>query len=285
MVSFSHLLRRLISVAVPAMLAVVPMAVQAAGGTGGSGGAGAPARFATDGISTDDTALSWSETSEDYGIESATADNGGVYDDAVSGGQGNGTSRLATISVQYEPVDAHPSRPVLARSGPFYLIAADTVEMIGTVDSATPRQFAALLAAHPAVRRLVMVECPGSVDEAANHILARAVRHAGLTTIVPRGGSVRSGAVDLFLAGVERLADASAEFGVHSWQDEDGNQAADFPADDPVHAEYLGYYREMGLNDAAARGFYALTNSVPFESVRTLSAADMQRLGLTKIAG
>lgn len=177
-----------------------------------------------------------------------------------------------------------PSRAPLASLGPFHLTRPDTIEMIGTVDSDSPAQFAALLARHPGVKRLVMVECPGSVDEDANHALARSVRRAGLETIVPRGGSVRSGAVDLFLAGVRRSADAGSEFGVHSWRDEDGMEAADFPADAPVHAQYLAYYREMGLSDDDARRFYALTNSVPFDDVRMLSAADMARLGLAELS-
>ncbi len=178
-----------------------------------------------------------------------------------------------------------PSRLPLAQSGPFYLTARDTIEMIGVVDSESPRQFAAFLAAHPGVARLVMVDCPGSVDEDANHRLAREVRRAGLATVVPRGGSVRSGAVELFLAGVRRSAARDAEFAVHSWRDEDGHEAADFAADDPVNVEYIDFYKEMGLSDAAARAFYALTNSVPFGAVRALSAADMAKLGLAEITG
>jgi hypothetical protein len=196
-------------------------------------------------------------------------------------------SGLAKPSQRFVPFAAEPVvlRPALASYGPFRLVAPDTVEMAGTVDSASPRDFAALMAAHPGVKRLVMVDCPGSIDEAANHVLARAVRRAGLETYVPEGGSVRSGAVELFLAGVRRSAHASAEFGVHSWRDEDGHEASDFAADDPVHAEYLAYYRDMGLSDRAARRFYALTNSVPFDDVRYLGARDMAAMGLAEVAG
>src|SRR3546814_12078975 len=59
--------------------------------------------------------------------------------------------------------------------------------------------------------------------------------------------------------------------------DEYGRQAGDYPADDPVHAEYLGLYREMGMDDAKARAFYALTNSTPFDHVRYLTRGDMAR--------
>lgn len=164
-----------------------------------------------------------------------------------------------------------------AHYGPFAVIDASTVRMAGDVTSATPRQFAAMLAAFPGLKRLEMVDCPGSLDEEANLILARAIRRAGMETIVPSGGSVRSGAVELWLAGSTRRAAPDAEFGVHSWADDTGREANDYPASDPVHAEYLGYYREMGMDDAKARAFYALTNSTPFDEVRYLTRDDMAR--------
>lgn len=164
-----------------------------------------------------------------------------------------------------------------ARFGPFAVIDGTTVRMAGDVTSATPRQFAAMLAAFPGLRRLEMVDCPGSLDEEANLLLARAVRRAGMETVVPAGGSIRSGAVELWLAGTVRRAAPDAEFGVHSWADEYGREANDYPASDPVHAEYLGYYREMGLDAAKAREFYALTNATPFDEVRYLTRGDMAR--------
>lgn len=164
-----------------------------------------------------------------------------------------------------------------ATFGPFAVIDDATIRMAGDVTSATPRQFAAMMAAYPHLKRLEMVDCPGSLDEEANLILARAIRRAGLETVVPSGGSVRSGAVELWLAGNTRRAASDAEFGVHSWADEYGREANDYPVDDPVHAEYLSYYREMGMDDAKARAFYALTNSTPFEDVRYLTRDDMAR--------
>ncbi len=198
--------------------------------------------------------------------------------------EGGATSRFIP-SAGTTDASFRPSRTPIAAAGPFYLVTPDTIEMIGTVDRASPRQFAGLIASHPGVRRLVMIECPGSIDEDANHALARQVRRAGIDTLVPRGGSVRSGAVDLFLAGVHRRADPTAEFGVHSWRDSNGREAADFAANDPVNAEYLAYYRDMGLSADQAQRFYALTNSVPFEDVRYLSAVDMARMGLAELDG
>lgn len=189
------------------------------------------------------------------------------------------------LSQDDEDVSSSPSAPVIDQSGPFFLVAPDTIEMIGTVDSDTPRQFDQLMTRHPGVTRLVMVDCPGSVDEDANRLLARKVRAAGLATRVPHGGFVGSGAVDLFLAGIDRAADPSAEFVVHSWRDEDGNEPSDFAADDPVNTGYIAYYRDMGLPEPLARKFYAITNSVPFDATRTLTATDMAQLGLARVAG
>lgn len=164
-----------------------------------------------------------------------------------------------------------------ARFGPFSVIDAATVRMAGDVTSATPRQFAAMMAAFPELKRIEMIDCPGSLDEDANLALARAIRRAGLETVVPSGGSVRSGAVELWLAGATRRAAPDAEFGVHSWADEYGREANDYPADDPVHADYIGLYRELGMDAVKAREFYALTNATPFDEVRYLTRADMAR--------
>lgn len=200
-------------------------------------------------------------------------DTAALLDDAaVAGAADLGATR------RYAPGAGLATRgPAQARFGPFAVVDGTTARMSGDVDDATPRQFAAMLAAFPGVRRLEMIDCPGSLDEEANLILARAIRRAGLETVVPSGGSVRSGAVELWLAGSTRRAAPDAEFGVHSWADEYGREASDYPASDPVHAEYIGLYREMGMDDAHARAFYALTNATPFDQVRYLTRDDMAR--------
>lgn len=200
-------------------------------------------------------------------------DTAALLDDAAVAGEADlGATR------RYAPGVGLATRgPAKARFGPFAVVDGTTARMSGDVDGATPRQFAAMLAAFPGVRRLEMIDCPGSLDEEANLILARAIRRAGLETVVPSGGSVRSGAVELWLAGSTRRAAPDAEFGVHSWADEYGREAKDYPASDPVHAEYIGLYREMGMDDAHARAFYALTNATPFDQVRYLTRDDMAR--------
>lgn len=191
------------------------------------------------------------------------------------------TETVETIEYDLdEPERAMPASMAYGQYGPFRVIAADTVEMTGTVDSYTPALFRQMIQHFPGIKRIEMLDCDGSVDEAANLHLARMIHNAGISTNVPAGGSIRSGAVELFLAGVTRTADRNAEFIVHSWMDENGRQARDFPLSDPVHAEYLDYYAEMGVPAPTAQAFYALTNSVPFSEQLRLSRNDMARFQL-----
>jgi hypothetical protein len=170
-----------------------------------------------------------------------------------------------------------PSATPLASFGPFHMVAADRAELIGSIESETPAQFRTLLRAFPGLRQIDMVECPGTGDDEANLVLARMIRRAGISTYVPDGGSVRSGGVELFLAGTQRRAAPTAEFAVHSWMDEDGLEADDYAADDPAHLEYLSFYREMGMSDANARAFYAMTNSAPHDDALYLNGRDIAR--------
>ncbi len=196
------------------------------------------------------------------------------------------TETVETLEYEiFEP--AAPAVPALSgfhgfgeEFGPFRVVAPHVAEMTGTVDSYSPGEFREMMRRHPGLRRIEMLDCDGSIDEEANLALARMIRQAGLSTHVPANGSVRSGAVELFLAGVTRTADPSAEFIVHSWMDENGREAKDFPPGHPVHAEYLDYYTEMGVPAPTAHAFYALTNSVPFAGQLRLSRADMARYQL-----
>ena len=188
------------------------------------------------------------------------------------------TVSVTTETIEYdisESQAAPAAKPALAVYGPFHVVALDTAEMYGTVDSYSPAKFRQMLASYPAIRNIEMIDCDGSVDDEANLNLARMIRRAGISTHVPDGGSIRSGAVELFLAGVTHSADPNAEFVVHSWMDENGMEAKDFPENAPVHAEYLNYYAEMGVPADKARDFYRLTNSVPFSGQLVLTRNDL----------
>ena len=167
--------------------------------------------------------------------------------------------------------------PAIAAFGPFRVIDGGRAALVDATDTATPHAFAQMLIAFPGLRTIEMVECPGTSDDTANLRLGRMIRRAGLDTYVPEGGSVRSGAVELFLAGKHRRAESGAQFAVHSWQDSDGFEPSDVADNDPVNLAYLAYYREMGLSDGQARAFYAMTNAVPHDEALWLSKDEFAR--------
>jgi len=164
----------------------------------------------------------------------------------------------------------------IATYGPFRVVDESHAALVGITDQRSPGQFAAMLRDFPKLDTLELVECPGTFDDRANLALGRMIRRAGLATYVPSDGSVRSGAVELFLAGASRRIDDGARFAVHAWEDDSGMEATDYAANAPENRKYLAYYREMGMSAQDAEAFYAMTNSAPFESARWLSAEDMR---------
>ena len=148
--------------------------------------------------------------------------------------------------------------------------------LVGTTDGQSPAQFQAMLREHPNIAVLEFIEAPGTRNDIANLALGRMIRAAGIATHVPENGSVRSGAVELFLAGAERTVDDGAEFAVQSWIDTYGREPDDFGANAPENRLYLDYYKEMGMPADRAAAFYAMTNSVPHQRALWLDADGMR---------
>ncbi len=163
----------------------------------------------------------------------------------------------------------------VASFGPFRVLDPTRAALVAATDEASPAAFQAMLRAYPGISLIEMIECPGTYDDRANLQVGRMIHARGIATHVPPGGSVRSGAVELFLAGKTRVADPGAEFAVHSWADEDGREAKDYAADAPENRAYIAYYEEMGMPEGEARAFYAMTNSVPNASAKWFGAAEM----------
>ena len=189
--------------------------------------------------------------------------------------------RYARPNLAVQPatfVEASPRRSARhsTQFGPFRVLDAGRAALVGTTDSFSPGHFERMMRANPGIEVLELVEAPGTRDDLANLKLGRMIRAAGLETHVPATGSVRSGAVELFLAGTERKVDKGAEFAVHSWMDNYGRQPKDFAEDSPENRLYLDYYEEMGMSEERAREFYAMTNSVPHETALWLDADDMR---------
>ncbi|MFN3863679.1 MAG: hypothetical protein ACK4RT_05285 [Erythrobacter sp.] len=165
----------------------------------------------------------------------------------------------------------------IAQFGPFRVLDDARAALVAGTDAASPAAFAAMLAAYPGLKVIEFRDAPGTSNDIANLRLGRMIRAAGLATHVPAGGSARSGAVELFLAGTQRTMDPDALFAVHSWRDALGREPGDFAADAPENRLYLDYYAEMGMSREEARAFYAMTNSVPHHSALWLRGSEMAR--------
>lgn len=193
-----------------------------------------------------------------------------VYEEVVEHWVDTGTSRFVS------PHLAEAEQAAIAAYGPFRVLDDGRAALVGVTDARTPAQFAAMLERFPQITTIEFIECPGTYDDRANLTVGRMIRAAGLAAVVPEGGSVRSGAVELFLAGASLQIADGAEFAVHAWMDDRGLSAGDYAADSPEHAKYLAYYAEMGMDRDAAARFYAMTNSVPFEDALWLSGVEMR---------
>jgi hypothetical protein len=165
----------------------------------------------------------------------------------------------------------------IAAYGPFRVLDDSRAALVDVTDTRSPAAFRAMMRDYPRIGMIEMIDCPGTEDDVANLALGRLIRGAGLATYVPAGGSVRSGGVELFLAGARRIAHPHAEFAVHAWMDEDGREATDYAASAPENAKYVTYYRAMGLTGPEASAFYAMTNSVPHDEALWLSGSEMAK--------
>lgn len=165
----------------------------------------------------------------------------------------------------------------VAQYGPFRVLDDKRAALVAATDVASPRHFDTMLRDYPGLAVLEMPDAPGTSHDLANLALGRKIRAAGLETHVPAGGSVRSGAVELFLAGTRQTMAPGATFAVHSWMDTRGLEPRHFAEDAPENRLYLDYYEEMGMKPDHARAFYAMTNSVPHSGALWLDAAAMER--------
>lgn len=176
--------------------------------------------------------------------------------------------------------NAAMQRHALSRThvfGPFAVLSDRKARLVGVTDSRTPAAFLQMLQAYPRIQELEMVDCPGTVDDIANLRLGRLIRARRLATIVPPGGSIRSGTIELFLAGTFRHAADDADIVVHAWRAEDGSGPDLIAMNGATDLAYLQFYQDMGLSSQQARAFYVLTSAVPNTVPRRLSVNDIGR--------
>lgn len=148
--------------------------------------------------------------------------------------------------------------------------------MNGPINSKTYNQFVSLLEENPQVTTLVEENMPGSIDDETMIKLAYFVREHQLNTHLRSTSKIDSGAVDLFLSGVERTMEQGAHIGVHSWSD-GGHEGADFPMDAPQHEANRKYIEDMLGSDE----FYWFTiYAAPADGIHEMTEDEIMRYAL-----
>lgn len=125
-------------------------------------------------------------------------------------------------------------------------VNGNTAVMTGDLRRNAPRKVSRLIENHPELVWIELLNCPGSLDDEAALEASRLVRNAGLNTRVPSNGEIASGAVDFFIAGVNREVSEGALVGVHSWSD-GRKEGSEFARSHNAHQLYLQYYSDMGI--------------------------------------
>ena len=165
--------------------------------------------------------------------------------------------------------------PSNGQFGIFRVIDDTTIEMNGTINGSTLRDFNRLLEVYSDIKLIKMDIVPGSEDDIINLQVAKRVFDLNIDTHLMDNGEIASGGVDFFLAGVNRSIGNNTRIGVHSWSD--GRQeATDFPVGHENHQLYIDFYFSIGFTQQEAEAFYYFTiNAAQADDIHWMTEAEI----------
>ncbi len=149
----------------------------------------------------------------------------------------------------------------------------------GVLGSRTYSQLDELIQEHPEVRTIVLQEVPGSLNDEINVHTGRLLRSAGLSTLVPADGMAASGGVDLFAAGVERIAKQGARLGIHAWCCYRGRGAQEIKRGHRAHQHQEAYFGEM-MGRKGIDFYYRTLEAAPPDDVHWMTREELESSGL-----
>ena len=154
----------------------------------------------------------------------------------------------------------------------------DTLYMKGIIYSNTLVDIKKVLDENPQVTTIAMIDVGGSIDDEINLLASKEIRKRNINTYLPKDAMVASGGTDMFLAGKERQIHPTAKLGVHSWSDDGGKVALDFPRDHEEHKIFLEYYKEMQI----PVDFYWYTlEAAPADDIHWMTPEEIQQYHIT----
>lgn len=148
----------------------------------------------------------------------------------------------------------------------------------GEIDPSSLVVFSRIEKQNPTLKTMVLQRIPGSNDDDTNLKMSLKIHKSGFKTVVPPGGMIASGGVDLFLSGTRRVLEKGACVGVHSWSGPNNQEGAKLPKDDPEHEKYLKYFRDIGIQEA----FYWFTlQAAPSSGIYWMTQAEATKYAIT----
>lgn len=152
------------------------------------------------------------------------------------------------------------------------LVDGSRLYVSGTLNAQTFDEIQRQLERHPGLQTVVLEDIDGSIDDDANLQTAMLIHEAGLDTFVPADGIIESGAVDLFCAGRNRIAERGARIGVHSWSDEDGLEGGQVPRSSAEHDIYLDYFNAV---DCPVSFYWFTLAAAPADGMHYMTEAEL----------
>ncbi|MDH7447904.1 hypothetical protein [Aquimarina sp. 2201CG14-23] len=168
--------------------------------------------------------------------------------------------------------------------GIFKSINDTTAEMNGVITGNTPAHFDNLVAKYPNLKKIQMLDCPGSEDDEANLRVSKKMHDMGIEFHLFSNSIIASGAVDMYVGGSKRTREMGSRIGVHSWGAGPGEPiATSYPVGHAVHLPYINYYTSVGFTQQEAEDFYYFTiNAAPAEDVHWMTDEEITQYKIVK---
>ena len=165
-----------------------------------------------------------------------------------------------------------------------FKVSGDTAYGYGFTTGRSLDDFKKFRRENPGVRTLVLSKMSGTQDGVTNTKIARLIRKEGLNTHLEENSWIASGAVDLFIAGVNRTMECGALIGVHSWSYTNDNAMFQGPTyhpgnlgSDRYRKSHENFLSDMGVDPA----FYVFTRQAALpEDIYYLKYEEITRYGL-----
>jgi len=155
-------------------------------------------------------------------------------------------------------------------------VEGEKLYVMDLLNSKTFDQMKNVVEKNPQVDTLIFTAMPGSIDDETTFAMGRWLRKQKLNTHLTAKSAIASGAVDLFLSGVERTMEEGAQLGVHSWSD-GSKEAADYPRNSQEHDLNKSYIVDMGV----PADFYWFTiYEAPADKISWMTEADITKYNI-----